>query len=176
MKTIKKSALKEGYFYEEKSWYDALPETLKVPEYKTEIFAETLSHKEILEKYKIESYQSIEDAFAVAADSIPTPENDYKGRLVYFMDGETRYRLGVSRGSDGRLRVYVDRVGPDDQWDAGRGVLFSNETLSPGGSVDTLALGRSEPLTLSDETKNAITLLKSQNFRITRIESKEVEY
>lgn len=169
MKTIQKSLLKEDYYYEEKPWYDTLPETLSVPNYQTEIFTETMSHKEILDTYNIESYKNIQDAFAVAADCIKTLKNDYNGRIVYFMDGDTRCRLGVCRDSDGRLEVGIRRVSPGGRWSAGSGVLYSAETLIPLKS-DTLALKPFDPSEnqLDDVINKAIETLKSRGFTITK--------
>lgn len=163
MKKIKKSVLKENYYYECKPFYDALPEKLTVPSYQTEIFTETLSHKEILEKYRIEPYNNIQDAFAVAADCIPTLKNDYNGRLTYFMDGDTRCRLRVYRDSDGELRVYILGVDPDNQWGAGYGVLYSAETSIPL-KVDTLKLCDLDPLS----EQKVINMLKLKGYKITK--------
>lgn len=149
MKTIKKSLLKEGYYYEFKPFYNSLPATLTIPEYQTEIFPKDMSHQEILDTYKIEPYQSIQDAFAVAADCIATLKNDWKGRIIYFMDGDTRYRLDVFRDSDGRLGVGIDGVNLDG-WDAGYGVLFSNKDPKPLSSATLDDLGS---LSLKDAVK-----------------------
>lgn len=46
-----KTNLKQGYYYEEIDLYDSLPDEIEVPEYETEIFSETMTSKEILEKY-----------------------------------------------------------------------------------------------------------------------------
>ncbi len=50
---------------------------------------------------------------------------------VAMMAGTTdRYRLNVYRNSDGKLKVNVNKVNPENQWNAGNGVLFRNR-LSP---------------------------------------------
>lgn len=169
MKTIKKSLLKQGYYYEERPWYDALPETLTVPSYREEIFPKDMTHKKILETYKITPY-TIEEAFAVAADKSKTLQNK-EYRLVYFTDGDTRYGLGVYRNSDGGLEVCVDEVYLDDEWDAGDGVLFSNEP-SDTEKPDTETIEPSDTL-FPLEVGNAINLLKEHGFKITRLEEKE---
>lgn len=173
MKTAKKSLLKEGYYYESKAWYDTIPQELTVPSYQTEIFPKAMTHQEIIDTYHIEPYKNIQDAFAVAADCIPTLLNDYKGRLVYFMDGDTRYRLNVYRDSGGELGVGVYGLDLGLEWNAGDGVLFSNETQILKAD-DTLALNSFEPLTIKET--QAIEILKEKGFKITRVESKEVEY
>lgn len=141
--TIKKSILKQGYYYESKPFYDALPDTLTVPKYQTEIFSKEMTHQEILDTYKITLYKNIQDASAAAADCIPTLKNDYFGRLAYFMHGDNRYRLYVYRDSVGELGVDIYEVSPGNQWPAGRGVVFSNETENLELS-DTVALGNLE--------------------------------
>lgn len=156
MKKINKSALKEGYYYEYKSWYDALPEKLTVPKYQTEIFTKTISNREILDTYKVEPF-TIEQAFAVAADCIPTLKNDYSGRVIYFMDGDTRCRLSVYRDTDGELEVDVSYVYLFIEWYAGDGVLFSNKVTENLGAE---ALSPSETLSLKARVEKLENLVE----------------
>lgn len=168
-KTVKKSVLKQGYYYEEKSWYDALPYALPVPEYKEELFPKAMSHKEILNAYHIKPY-TVAEAFAVASEKSATLKNG-EYRLVYFIDGDATCRLHVYRYSFGKLRVYISRVDPDRQWDAGYGVLLSNGTLDTE-SNDAVALGNLDALTLDstrlDDIKKAIELLKGNGFKVIK--------
>lgn len=173
MKTIQKSKLKEGYYYEYKSFYEALPDTLTVPQYTEKIFSETISNKNILKTYKIKPYTT-EEAFAAAADKSQTlRENEY--RILYFNDGNTRCRLGVYRSSGGKLGVDVCGVDPDGQWLAGYGVLYSAETLNSLEN-DSLTLEHFDPSVPTQAS--AIKYLKDCGYKITRIETitKEVEY
>lgn len=135
---VQKSKLKEGYYWEFDNIYDTLPNKLKVPKYQTEIFTETITHKNILEKYKIIPY-TVEQAFAVAIDAIPTLKNDYQGRLVYFKYDDILCGLGVWRLGDGSLRVRVNKVGLGSEWDAGDGTLFSTTPI-PSETSDSLTL------------------------------------
>lgn len=172
-KTIKKSVLKENYYYEFKPFYDTLPDELAVPSYRTELFPKAMTNKEILETYNIIPSKNIEGAFAMIADCIPTLKNDYKSRIAYFIDEQgIPCRLDVWRGGYGGLFLYVFEVFPDGGRGAGDGVLVSNETETLS-TDDTLS---SDTLALTDETKNAIALLKTQGFRNTRTETKEIEY
>lgn len=171
MKKINKNVLKEknGYYYEFRPFYDSLPSKLTVPEYRTAIFPKKMTHREIMETYRIMPYSSVEDAFAVIADCIPTLKNDYKGRIAYFNDKDgTPCRLDVWRGDDGRLGLGVDEVGPGGEWSAGGGVLSSNNETGNLGTVDPLS---SETLTLTDE--QCIEQLKSNGYRITKMIEKE---
>lgn len=159
MKTIKKSLLKSGYYWEYKDFYDSLPSELAVPKYQTEVFTETITNKQILETYKIKPF-SIEEAFAVVADySEKIKKGEWK--IIYFKDGTTTCRLLVYRHSDGRLEVYINEVNLDRKWGAGNGVLFSNETLE---SDNSLSLDNSESLTL----ESAIKICKENGLKITR--------
>lgn len=148
-KTVKKSALKEknGCYYEFDDFYNKLPETLKVPEYKTEIFPTVMTHREIIEKYSVRPYENIEDAFAVATDVIKTLKNDYKGRIIYFYDSsKTLCRLDVWRYGGGGLSVGVLEVNLDNKWDAGYGVSLSNNVSKTSSASETESLRDFEPL------------------------------
>lgn len=163
MKTIQKSKLKEGYYYEYKSFYEALPDTLTVPQYTEKIFSETISNKNILKTYKIKPYTT-EEAFAAAADKSQTlKENEY--RILYFNDGNTRCRLCVYRNSDGRLEVSIYGVDPGGQWRAGGGVLYSAETLNSLEN-DSLTLEHFDPSVPTQAS--AIKYLKDCGYKITK--------
>lgn len=179
-KTIKKSILQSGYYYEFRKLYDALPDDLEVPEYRTEIFDGTISHKEILKTYEVEPYANAADAFAVIADCVPTLKKDGKGRISYFNDQDgTLCRLSVWRGGGGRLSLYVGRVRLGGEWDDGDGVLASNAPLGTETPSEPLVLGLSDPLRGEPEDLReavAIRLLKERGFRITRTEEVTTEY
>lgn len=129
-KTIKKSVLKENYYYEFKPLYDTLPEKLTVPSYHTEILPKNMTHKEILETYHITPSKNIETAFAMIADCIPTLKNDYKARIAYFLDENgIPCRLDVWRDDDGELYLDVFKVYPGNERDAGDGVLVSENMV-----------------------------------------------
>lgn len=128
MKHIK-SKLKEGYYYEIKNFYDKLPDEIEVPEYKTEIFPKVMTHREILDTYKIEPY-TMEQAFGVILDVISTLKNYSNCRIVYFEEDGVLYRLSAFRHDGGLLGVNVNSAVFDDKWDAGSGACFSNKKLS----------------------------------------------
>lgn len=140
MKTIKKSLLKSAYYWEFKSLYDTLPEELTVPEYQEHIFTETMTNKEIMEKWEKEPFTP-EQAFAVAADY---SQKIKKGqwRIVYFRDKEgLPCRLNVWRDGGGQLSLNVDEVNPGREWGAGDGTLVRNEnSASLPLDADTLSL------------------------------------
>lgn len=179
-KTIKKSILQSGYYYEFRKFYDALPDDLEVPEYRTEIFDGTISHNEILKTYEVEPYANAADAFAVIADCVPTLKNDGKGRIAYFNDADgTLCRLMVWRNDGGELRLFVSRVDLDAEWHDGGGVLASNAPLGTETPSEPLALGLSDPLRGEPEDLReavAIRLLKERGFRITRTKEVTTEY
>lgn len=52
------------------------------------------------------------------------------GAVTMMASTTGRYRLNVYRNSDGKLKVNINKVNPDNQWNAGNGVLFRNR-LSP---------------------------------------------
>lgn len=130
MKTSKKNLKeKDGYYYEFKSFYDSLPEKLEVPPYSEHILTETMTHREMKDKWEKKEF-TIEQAFAVAADHAPKiKKGDW--RIVYFKDGDVPCRLGVWRGDGGQLDLSVYEVSLDYGYDAGYGVLVSNETSEP---------------------------------------------
>lgn len=143
---IPKSNLKENYYYEYTDLYAHLPDKLEVPEYKTEIFTEAITHREILKKYNIAPY-TVEQAFAVAADCIKDLKNDFKGRFIYFKNGDALCRLFVWRDDDGRLDVRVYEVCLDGRCGDGSDWVFladvTNVTLDNTlESSDTLSLDR----------------------------------
>lgn len=144
---MNKNILKEGYYYECKPWYDTLPDEIAETYYKTEIFPKAMTHKEILETYKIIPYNSYFDAAFICISALKDLKNDYKGRSVYFKENDVLYRFNAWRGDGGQLRVNVDEVDLDGEYDAGSGVLFSN------GISDTsdLTLKPSETLSLRAE-------------------------
>lgn len=181
---VRKEVLKEknGYYYEFSPFYDALPDTLDVPEYRTEIFPRRMTHAEILSEYAIVPYQNISDAFAVIADCIPTLKKDCKGRLAYFADTDgTPCRLHVWRNDDGMLNLDVDDVSLDREWNAGDGVLASNDRSDARKEVGTLGfsplgtLPENEP-NLNESIGEAIDLLKENGFRIYKTEEVNTEY
>lgn len=156
----KKSELKEkgSYYYESKPWYEACPKTLpEIPEPKVEIFPRTMTNREILREYKITPYASYAEAAAAIAHIKPTLKNDYKGRLAYFTENGTTYRLGAWRRDDGQLRLGVREAYLDGEWGAENGVAFSNGIL---GASD-MTLRPSESLTLPKELViNGITYIQ----------------
>ncbi len=160
MKTVQKSKIKEGYYWEYESLYDSLPKTLTVPEYKTEIFEKPITNKKIIEKYKIVPY-TIEQAFAVAIDCIPTLKNNYKGRIIYFKNGDTLCGLYVYCFDDGLLGAGVDELGLDGEWDAGNGTIFSN-TLN---TLDSSPLDSESLMTL----ETAIQMCKDAGLEVVRL-------
>lgn len=161
MKTNNKSLLKSGYYYETKPWYDDCPDKLPVPEFKTEIFPRAMTHREILDTYKITPYASYAEAAAVVLALIPALTNDYKGRLVYFKEGGTLYRFSAWRYDDGQLDLYVFEPDLDDGWGAEYGVCFGNGTLD---ASNTGHLDSDVPLELS----RAIEVVKSHGYKIIK--------
>lgn len=141
---MNKSKLKEGYYYEEKEWYDACPDDLpNAPKYQIEIFPKVMTHKEILETYKIVPYSSYREAAAVVVSIIPTLKNDFKSRLVYFKENEVLYRFSAWRRGGGRLYLYVREVELGNEYGAGSGACFlSNSTSDTSGDspLDSLTL------------------------------------
>lgn len=135
---LPKSKLKECYYWECEDFYDKLPSKIEVPEYRTEIFQKTMTHNEILKEYNIVPY-TMEQAFGVTIDIIPTLKPDWKGRLIYFKENEILYRLNAFRSGDGQLKVYVYEVDDSDEWGAGSGACLSNKPLESQSS-DTLTL------------------------------------
>lgn len=125
---INKNKLKECYYWEYTDLYDKLPAKLEVPDYEHEIFPKTMTHKEILETYNIAPY-TVEQAFGAALSIIPELQNDWKSKLIYFMNGTTLCRLIMYRGDDGRLGVNVNRVDLGREWHAGNGTLFSKSFI-----------------------------------------------
>lgn len=158
MKTLhNKKILKEGYYYEAQPFYDSLPEELPKIKYQTGIFSKSLSHRQILKKYKIVPYETVAEAAAVVLDLIPTLKNDYKGRLVYFKQDAVLYRFDAWRRGGGQLNVFVLKVYLGYKYDAERGVCFS--------ATDTLKLETSSSLeTLTLES--AIKMIKEAGYVI----------
>lgn len=156
MKTLKKSILKSGYYWELKPWYDSCPDELPVAEYKTEIFTDYLTHKEILKKYNITPYDSYAQAASVAVSLADTlKRGEY--RIIYFKEDEVLYRFGAFYYDDSRLDFHVRKVGPSSGYDPGDGVCF-------GYPSDT------QPLTLSDSDnltlESAIKIVWENGFSI----------
>lgn len=154
-----KSELKQDYYWECKDFYDKLPDQIEVIPSHTEILTKTMTHREILDTYKIKPY-TLEQATGVILDIIPTLQNDYKSRIVYFKDNDVLYRFRAYRPSDDELSVDVFEVGLDNRWDAGNGVCFSNELL------DTQSQSISTSETLSDQAM--IDILKSKGYKISK--------
>lgn len=182
MKTANKSKLRErnGYYYEFRPFYDALPANLEVPEYRTEIFPRAMTHAEIIREYAVVPYGNVQDAFAVIADCIPTLKNDYKGRLAYFSDTDgTLCRLNVWRHGDGMLSLFVRRVDLDYEWHAGSGVLASNERSDARKETGALALSPLDPLPPVPEDHQErvyVQELKKRGYRIYKTEEVTTEY
>lgn len=155
---MQKQQLKEpgSYYYEEKAWYDLCPNTLPIiPPVTVEIFPKSMTHREILKEYNITPYNSYAEAAAALIPLIPTLK--YPSRIVYFNDDSILYRFHAWRRDDGRLGVRVRRVYLDDEYDAERGVVFSN------GLSDTLgSLSSSDSLSLED----AIAIVKSHGLKV----------
>lgn len=141
-KSVLKSVLKSGYYYEFKKFYDDLPEMLPVPRYLEYIFPKDMTHQEIRDTYVKKEFTR-EQAFAVAADYAADPKHT-EWRIVYFMDTDgTPCRLDVWRYGVGQLLLSVIRVVLDDECVAGDGALVSNENSEPislMSSLDSLSL------------------------------------
>jgi hypothetical protein len=95
-------------------------------------FKQNLTHQEIIshgEKLKVYKSFNIFDACELTGKLIDTGEVEAKntGVVIYLQEkyNGNQCRLSVWRDDAGRLRVYAYCVNPDDEWDAGRGVLFS---------------------------------------------------
>jgi hypothetical protein len=54
----------------------------------------------------------------------------YYGAVIQMDSITYRYRLNVHRNSDGKLKVNVNKVNLDNEWNAGNGVLFRNRLFS----------------------------------------------
>lgn len=126
---MNKSKLKEGYYYEEKPFYDSLPDTLESPEYTTEIFSTEMTHQEILDTYKIKPY-TLQQAAGVTVKVMQTLDNS-QYRVIYFEDNGVLFRFGAWRFGGGQLSVSVYEVSRGFEYDAGHGACFSNDSLEP---------------------------------------------
>lgn len=140
---MKKSQLKEkgSYYYECKDFYGACPNTLPIiPPARVEIFPRTMTHAEILKEYKIIPYNSYAEAVAALIPLIP--DLKLPSRIVYFKEDEILFRFHAWRFGGGQLSVYVDEVFLDREYDAERGVVFSNGHLDAlsNSSLDSLSL------------------------------------
>ena len=161
---MKKSTLKEknSYYWEAKPWYDKLPATLPKVSFKTEISPKAMTHREILDTYKIVPYISYIEAFAVCAAIIPTLKNDWRSRIVYFKEDDVLYRLSAFRSDDGQLDVRVREVRLDDGCGPVDGVCFGNSTLKPKTS---------STLESSDSSlEKAKEMVKKAGYKIIKIQ------
>lgn len=134
----KKSQLKEegSYYNEEKDWYKNCPDTLPtIPPVKVEIFPRVMSHREILNTYKIVPYSSYAEAAAALIPLIP--DLKLPSRIVYFKEDNVLFRFHAWRDDDGQLRVNVNEVNLGRRCGAEDGVAFSNSTSDPSNSLDT---------------------------------------
>lgn len=158
---MNKSKLKEGYYYEEKPFYDSLPDTLESPEYTTEIFSKAMTHQEILDTYKIKPY-TLQQAAGVTVKVMQTLNNS-QYRVIYFEDNGVLFRFGAWRLGGGQLRVYVCEVGRGYEFCAGYGACFSNDSLEP--KTETL-----EPLETLDLAR-AIGICVINGYTVTKNKS-----
>lgn len=155
-----KSKLKEkgSYYYEERDWYENCPAQLpQAPIFKVEVFPRIMSHREILDTYKVVPYASYAEAASVVISIIP--DLKYPSRIVYFKEDGVLYRFDAWRRDGGQLVVDVYEVRLGFKYVAEYGVCFSNSTS------DTLGAGpldSSEPSALA----SAIELVKSHGYRI----------
>lgn len=125
---MNKSKLKEGYYYEEKPWYDTLPDTIASPEpFTTVIFEKDMTHDEILKEYNIVPYNSYMDAAIICLSIIPDLKNDYKGRIIYFKENDVLYRFYAWRFDSGELNVNIFEVDRGDGGSASYGACFSDD-------------------------------------------------
>lgn len=100
-------------------------------------FVERITHAKIIDGCKqLNAYQEydLSDAIARATQLVAAGELDKKdntGVIIYLTNrrGSTPCRLYVWRGDVGGLGLYVDKVGLGHDWNAGYGVLCSNENL-----------------------------------------------
>lgn len=123
----KKSQLKEvgSYYYEQNDWYKNCPDELPyIPDTKVEIFPNAMTHREILETYKIKPYASYAEAAAALVPLIA--DLKYPSRIVYFEEDGKLYRLFAWRYDDGLLGVHAEGVDLRRECDAESGVCFSN--------------------------------------------------
>lgn len=100
---------------------------------KVQAFKKDMTHSQIIaEGQNMDIYEEygIGDGLMLAEDlvRIGAINKPGYGVIIYLKErkGDTRCRLNVYRISDGELRVNINEVDPDDQWNAGSGVLFSN--------------------------------------------------
>ncbi len=100
-------------------------------------FMKSITHAKIIDGCKqLNAYQEydLSDGIERATALVVAGELDKKdntGIIIYLTnckDG-TPCRLGVWRYGDGELRLGVSKVNPDYEWNAGYGVLCSNENL-----------------------------------------------
>lgn len=129
---MNKSKLKEGYYYEEKPWYDTLPDTIASPQpFTTVIFEKEMTHDQILKEYKIIPYNSYMDAAIIYLSILPDLKNDYEGRIIYFKENDVSYRFRAWRDDGGQFDVSVYEVRRGYKYYAGDGACFSNVPLKP---------------------------------------------
>lgn len=102
------------------------------------------------------------------ADSLESYQWLVAPSSVFQDEGGDRCFLFVDRSGGGRGLSLVD---VDDYWGADDGWVFLAEVTSTPGNE---SLEHSEPLPLTDE--EAIAHLKANGYKITRTETKEVEY
>lgn len=165
---MNKTLLKEGYYYEEKPWYDTLPETIAEPNpFKTIIFEKDMTHDQILKEYNIVPYNSYMDAAIVCLTIIHTLKNDCKSRIIYFKESNILYRFSAWRDGVGKLSVRVSKVRRGSKYYAGSGACFSNVPLK---SL-TEYLSPSDTLTL----ESAIKIVKQAGYKIIHTITTEVE-
>lgn len=159
MKTYKKKLLKQGYYYEFKSFYDSLPEKLSTPEK----YIEKVNTKWTIEEDMVKGNEpfSKEEAFGLVCKIIKENDTKNKYNLVWFKD-DNGGLCGVSVWlNDGGWRVDVGRFVASYEWSTGDRSFFRNENL------DTLETRNLDALTLR------VSNLEKKFKKITEILSNE---
>lgn len=135
-----KLLLKQGYYHECEPFFDKLSDEIEVIESRVEIFPKTMTHREILETYKIEPY-TLEQATGILLGILD--DLKYPSRLIYFKDNDVLYCFNAYRRDGGGLRAFVYETLLDSRCYAGYGVCLSNKPLNTQSS-DTSTLSSSD--------------------------------
>lgn len=126
MLIAKKSVLKTGSYYESKQFYDACPETMDIPDFKTEFFEEEISANEVIPKYGIVPCRSYVGAARIIASVIPFLK---KGRrmIAFFEEkGGTIYRICANCiQEDGIAEVTVQEATTSARYNPKDGVCYN---------------------------------------------------
>lgn len=132
---INKIKLKEGYYWEYKEFYYALPTKLSIPEKYIEKVNTVTTTEENMVKGK--EYFTQEEAFGLACKLMKENDTTKKYNLIWFKDKEGELcEVDVWLYSGG-WNVGVDKFNPQYVWDAGNRSFFRNESLDSESS-DTL--------------------------------------